>query len=484
MILKGYLFGILYALICLCIGFAMYKLGVPKHLTRKIVHILVGFEWGILYHFFGASIHFLVVCLLFLVLLTLAHVKKLMPMIESDGDNSPGTVYYAAAMSIMALITLFVPDMIIPFGIGVFCTSIGDGLAGVIGQSVRLSANKKIFGKKTLFGSLTNFIVCSLSVGIINIIFNLGMNIWHILAIALFATELELFCGRGLDNIAVTVGASLLSYLFVFYPTVENYIVPILLTPAIIAFSYKKRALTTGGIAAALALDIVVSATLKNAGFVILLSFLVGGVVVDRIKKKYKKTGQNGNIEQRGDCRDQVQVLANGGVAAICSVLYLYTQNPLFTVAYAASLAEAFADTAASGIGVLSGRSYDPFRRKVCQVGVSGGMSALGTLASLGAAVLIALLSLAFGLITPAAALVVSLSAFLGAIFDSMLGSLAQVKYHCSVCGAITERREHCDAPAIRHSGLPFVTNDVVNLLGTMFAASFAAFICFAIGIC
>ena len=69
MILKGYIFGIGYALVCLMLSLLLYKLGLPKKYTRKVVHILVGFEWVILYHFMGAGVHFLAVCILFLLLL-------------------------------------------------------------------------------------------------------------------------------------------------------------------------------------------------------------------------------------------------------------------------------------------------------------------------------------------------------------------------------------------------------------------------------
>ena len=104
MILKGYLFGIGYALVCLLLSLALYKFGLPKKYTRKVVHILVGFEWMILYHFMGAGVHFLAVCIIFLVLLTVAYKGKLMPMISSDSDNAPGTVYYAIAMTGVALL--------------------------------------------------------------------------------------------------------------------------------------------------------------------------------------------------------------------------------------------------------------------------------------------------------------------------------------------------------------------------------------------
>ena len=44
MIIKGYLFSILYGIVCLGISLVLYKLGLDKKYTRKAVHILVGFE--------------------------------------------------------------------------------------------------------------------------------------------------------------------------------------------------------------------------------------------------------------------------------------------------------------------------------------------------------------------------------------------------------------------------------------------------------
>ena len=77
MILKGYLFSILYGALCLAIAALLHKASVPKKVTRKVVHILVGFEWVILYRYVGVSIHFLAVCLIFLAILLFAYKKKI-----------------------------------------------------------------------------------------------------------------------------------------------------------------------------------------------------------------------------------------------------------------------------------------------------------------------------------------------------------------------------------------------------------------------
>ena len=479
MILKGYLFGALYGLFCLALAFILYKFGVEKKITRKVVHILVGFEWVILHHFMGPSVHFIAVCVLFTLMLLLSHRKNLMPMISSDGDNAPGTVYYGVAMTIMATITLFLPAMIVPFGIGVFCTSFGDGLAGLMGQVLSFPRNHRIYGNKTVLGTLFNLVVSSAVVGVFNAVFSLGMKPWHILVIALFATEVELFCGKGLDNIAITLGSSFLSYALINFSSAGGYLVPILLTPFIIAFSYKKKALTVGGILAAFAVDLFISLSLGNAGFCLLLAFFALGILVDKIKKRCKKTGQSREeqIEKKGDCRDEVQVLANSVVATLCAVLFALTKNRVFVIAFAAALAEALADTVASGVGVLHPKAYDLFRMRPCQPGLSGGMSVLGTISSMVAAGIMGSIAFCLRLISGWEVAIVIIAAFLGGIFDSFLGSIVQVKYRCAACGEITEREEHCGASAERCSGISFVTNDTVNLLGSAFAAILAAVI-------
>ena len=479
MILQGYLFSVLYALLCLLLAFVAYKLGTTKKITRKIVHILVGFEWVILYTFMGPSVHFLAVCILFLLILAISYKGNLLPMISSDGDNSPGTVYYAVAMTIMAVITLFIPQMILPFGIGVFCTSAGDGLAGVVGQVMNFPKNVRIYKNKTIYGSLTNFIVSFIVVGLFNAHYSLGLSTLHILSISLLSVELELFTGRGLDNISITLGTSLLTYSFIYFDSTENYIVPVLLTPAIIAFASSKRALTVDGIMAAILLDLAVSVSLGNFGFTLLFSFFALGIVADKIKKHYKKTKQN--IEKRGDCRNYVQVLSNGIVAAICALLYVFTRNHGFVLGFIASLAEALADTLASGVGSISGRAYDLFRFKPCQPGLSGGMSLIGTVFSLIGGIIVSIVAYIFGRITFVEIIIVSACAFLGALFDSMLGSLLQVKYKCTKCGSIIEAEHHCGATSEHYSGLKFINNDTVNFFGTLLAALIAFAISYAI---
>lgn len=471
MILWGYISSIGYGVLCLALSLVLYKLGLAKKYTRKVVHILVGFEWVFLYHFFGAGPHFLAVCLAFLALLTVAYKGSLMPMISSEDDNAPGTVYYGVAMSVVAAWGCFVPEVMLPFGIGIFCTSVGDGFAGLVGQLVT-KHNPKIYGRKSLLGTLANFALSFLSAAVMSAIFGMGLTLWQSLAIALLSASLELIVGKGLDNIAVTWAITALAYAFMYYPSVENYLIPILCTPLVIAFALSKKALTPAGVAAAIGVDAVISATLGNFGFVLLLSFFGVSVLIDKLKKHFK--GRSVGEELKGDCRDHMQVIVNALIPALSAVLYWFSRDCVFLVAFVASMAEALADTAASGAGAFARKTYDPFRLKACKKGLSGGMSLPGTLASLVGAALISLVALAFGAFGVKLMLVAILSAFSGAIFDSFLGSVFQVKYRCTVCSELTEKHKHCGAATVRARGLTLVDNDVVNLLSSLFSAGLA----------
>jgi len=472
MIVKGYIFSVLYAFLCLGLALVAYKLGMPKKYSRKLVHILVGAEWIILSHYMGATYHFLIVCVFFFLVLLLSYLKNLMPMISSESDNAPGTVYYCVAMSIMATVTMFVPDMMIPFGIGVFCTSVGDGLAGIAGQLIK-KHNPKIYGKKSVFGTLVNFLSSFITALVFKFVFDLSLSVWQCIAIGLFSAGLELITAFGLDNIIITVGSALLAYAFIYFPIINAFAVPIVLTPYVVAIVLEKKVLTRLGLALAMLLDAVVSVFLGNFGFVLLCTFLFGSVFVDKLKKRAKM--KDSVSHKKGDCRDAVQVAANGAVPMIMAIMFAITNSAAFIVAYVAALAEAFADTTASGIGMYSKNVFDVFKMRKIKHGLSGGMSVIGTLSALVAAFVIGVVALLFGAVNWQMLLIASLSGFVGSVFDSFLGSIFQVKYRCTECNEITEKTTHCGSATEKVSGFYFFDNDTVNLLSCLFAAALGA---------
>ena len=214
---------------------------------------------------------------------------------------------------------------------------------------------------------------------------------------------------------------------------------------------------------------------MKNFGFVFLLAFLLLSITVDKLKDRFSR-GKD-SVSKRGEERDAVQVFANGAVPLVCAILYFITAAPVFIIGYCAALSEAFSDTVASGIGSFAKFAYDPFRMRKVEQGLSGGMSPIGTLASLFAPFLILLIAVAFGMLTWYGFVICALSAFFGALADSMIGSLLQAKFRCVVCGKITEKHIHCESKTVIIGGLKFFSNDLVNLISSAIAASIAIFV-------
>lgn len=172
------------------------------------------------------------------------------------------------------------------------------------------------------------------------------------------------------------------------------------------------------------------------------------------------------------------QVLANGAVAWVAVVLLLWADgrawHPTDSLAvYFGALAAANADTWATELGVrFGGIPRDMVSGRTLPVGASGGITGVGTAgAVLGALVIASLVPwvdarhsgnwLSIGHIT--------LAGWLGAMFDSLLGSLAQKRYRCRVCGEGTELPVHCGTTASPRRG--FLTNNQVNWFCTSVGA-------------
>ena len=474
-ILFGYILAVIYVLAAIGIALIFYKIGLSKKFTRKIVHILVCMEWVILYCFMGNSIHFFIVCAVFTVLLAVTHFVKLIPAMSSDGDNNPGTVYYGLAMTVMSFICMFVPGLMLPFGLGIFCTSLGDGFAGIVGQLIK-KRNPKLFRNKSLWGFVTNLVVSFVTALIFNAVFYNAMpvplSVWQCLLIALLSASLELVGVFGLDNILVTVGVAFFTWGICIWPGIRFYMIPILALPLVIAFVIQKRALTPFALACALVLYAVLSILLGNFGIVVMMTFFIGALVIDKIKHAKQKKDE---ITKKDGSRDVIQVIANGLIPMVMALLYANSLNPAFLVGFVAAFAEAFADTAASGFGVFSKKTFDLFKFKPCDRGLSGGVSVWGTVAGFIGAVLMSLFLFWTDIYLNWLLVIVSVAAaFFGVMFDSMLGSLLQIKYKCKTCGIITEKEVHCDKLTEKHSGIEFFDNDVVNITSGAVSAAVA----------
>jgi uncharacterized protein (TIGR00297 family) len=163
----------------------------------------------------------------------------------------------------------------------------------------------------------------------------------------------------------------------------------------------------------------------------------------------YRRKEKLGTAEQL-DGRTALQVLANLAVAASCAALSAYTGKTVFLLATSAALSEAAADTVSSELGQarnIKARLITTWEE--VPAGTDGGVSLLGTLAGIAAAIAVSFVCFSTGLI-PIKWLAISIAgAVAGMITDSYLG-------------ALLERRN-------------LLNNDTVNFFGTLAAACAAA---------
>jgi uncharacterized protein (TIGR00297 family) len=216
---------------------------------------------------------------------------------------------------------------------------------------------------------------------------------------------------------------------------------------------------------------------------VLLLTFFISSSALSRAFTRRKL--ELSEKFSKGGRRDWGQVLANDGLGALLVIAHTLRPGEAWPwIAFAGAMAAVNADTWATELGVLN---PSPPRLittgKTVERGSSGGVSILGSLASLGGAALIGILAAllstwydpsASGILTVTLAVV--LGGLSGATFDSLLGATVQAIYHCTVCNKETERHplHVCGAETTHLRGWLWLNNDLVNLIASVVGAVLA----------
>jgi uncharacterized protein (TIGR00297 family) len=241
---------------------------------------------------------------------------------------------------------------------------------------------------------------------------------------------------------------------------------------AIGLISLRAKFLTVSGV---IALGFIGFTTFGLGGIawaIPIFAFFLPSSVITRLGKVRKQ--RLSQLHAKGGRRDAGQVLANGGVAGVLAVLWFVWQEPALYFAYVASLGAAAADTWSAELGVLS--PEHPRLITTCRkvdVGISGGVTAFGTLGGLLGASIVFAAALPFaGALGSWQAYMLILGCALGGnIVDSLLGATVQEKRRCTVCAGATERLEHCGCGTEHVGGIPGFGNDWVNLICTAVGA-------------
>ena len=232
--------------------------------------------------------------------------------------------------------------------------------------------------------------------------------------------------------------------------------------------AYRIGSLDAGGALAAFAVGTATFGALGFPGAGVLLTFFITSVALSRLGKS-RKTTVLVDVGKTGP-RDGSQVLANGGVAALCALAALWIA-PRYAFAFAGAFAAATADTWGTELGtlvrqpprsILTGRPLG--------TGLSGGVTWAGTLAQCAGAVLIAAVALT---LDRRAFPAVATAGIVGAFVDSLLGASVQGLRWCPNCKRATEREPHvCGANTTPLRGLSWFGNDAVNFSASLVGAA------------
>jgi uncharacterized protein (TIGR00297 family) len=443
--------------------------------SRKIVHITVS-HWWLLMMATMDSFRVALIGPVSFIILNLISLKSGMfkAMEDPEPSRNYGTVYFPVSLLVLVLAAWAGMIPLWVGGVGILVMGWGDGLAALAGLRFgRRSA--AIFGsRKSLIGTLVMFIASFTVTAVLTAVFDpdlpLGLLLGRALATAVFASMIELLTPFGVDNLTVPI----LTAFFYRYVAMTGAMQPFLVAAGFNTLfalvGWALRGVDAGGAIAGMAVGTGLLSSAGMPAFAILGVFFFSSVFLGRLGKG--RRDEAALVVEKGGRRDTWQVLANGGVGLVTALAYGITRQPALLVACGVAFAEATADTWASEIGVLSpSRPRSILSRKELPAGASGGVSKLGTLASLAGAVLVGFIFMAGyrGLLgyTEAfrAALWVAAGGFAGAVIDSVLGATLQAQYECSLSGRLTERPRTNGVLNALTQGYRWVTNDVVNAL-------------------
>lgn len=180
-----------------------------KEASRKFIHIMLGNWWIIAIYFFSNVWCAVLVPATFVVINYLSYKKNLIKVMEREEQDGLGTVYYAVALLILAIVSFgifkkpslgLVPTLVMAYG---------DGFAAIIGKSIKSKKYKLSDTKKSFAGSATMFVISTFLIGGYLAFYHTGI-FWRtahwptVTCLMGFAiTAIEAVSGKGWDNITV-----------------------------------------------------------------------------------------------------------------------------------------------------------------------------------------------------------------------------------------------------------------------------------------
>ncbi|MBK9736424.1 MAG: DUF92 domain-containing protein [Saprospiraceae bacterium] len=408
---------------------------------RKILHIVAILTCGIVVNSSDSKTELAYLFIFFSVILAyIAHKNLIIP----SERKSYGIALFPLAFGILLLAPISIPSVLF----AIFTLGLSDALGGLIGLKYGFPKLTFLYEQKSWLGfSIFYMTTCAIAFYFIG---------FHpvVLIIAALPSLSELFSYRGSDNLTIPLVAAFWYEIMVQKtPNVTEWLWLVIII-FMLWLVYHKKWLNATGSAAALMLAIAIIFPLGPLFLLPMAIFFIIGSLTSKLIPKHKDASG----------RDAFQVLANGLTAVICFLLFAFSNDIIFLIAYLVSINISLSDTISSDIGTYFGKkTYDIITWKPVKSGLSGGISIIGTVSGVLAAILFGLTSKFIFNLDLTQTIPVILGGITGMFIDSVLGSLIQVKYLTN--GQLTEDYDLDSKPV---KGLTWVKNDSVNFLSNV----------------
>ncbi len=231
--------------------------------------------------------------------------------------------------------------------------------------------------------------------------------------------------------------------------------------------SYRAKLLTGRGAVAAAALGSLILSAGGAQWALPLLGFFIPSSLISRFSESRRP--DISRLPSKNSRRDAIQVLCNGGPGGALAILWIFMKTETIYLAYLGALAAAAADTWATEVGTLSSsRPVLVSTFRAAERGTSGAISFSGTMGGLVGAATVCLSAVPWidGPLAPLS--LVLMAGMAGMLVDSALGATVQASYACPECGKRTEVETHCGVQTSLAGGVPWMSNDSVNVFCSM----------------
>ncbi len=214
----GLIVSIIFIGLVLVCGKVFEKAG--KEASRKFIHIMLSNWWIIAMIFFDNVWMAAILPFLFVIINYISYKFNIIKVMErnegEENKESLGTVYYAVSLLALSLLT-FGPINNPLIGLcGIAVMGYGDGLAAIVGQSIKSPEFKIGCTKKTLAGSLTMFAVTFIIMTGFLVYTDVTFWLPKSLFVGLLITIVEAFSIKGTDNITVPLLTSGFAFLLLY----------------------------------------------------------------------------------------------------------------------------------------------------------------------------------------------------------------------------------------------------------------------------